>query len=66
MVRTLWIVGEVVAGVVVSGGIAAAVVPLAIRFGWPNGPWMIWIALAVGITLCVTAGERFRKSLKKA
>ena len=55
-----------VAGVLVGGALAGAVVAFSVRLDLPRGPWTIWVILAVGITLCVVAGERFRKGLDKS
>ena len=64
MGRVLWIVGEVMVGVLVSGGIAGVIVASAARMGWATGPWMTWPVLVSGILLSVIAGERLRRSLK--
>ena len=61
MQRGLWFVGEVVAGVLVSGGIAAIGAPVLMRTGRDPGPAAVWLTLAVGILLCILVGERLRK-----
>lgn len=66
MGRVLWTVGEVVAGVLVAGLMGAAVVPMATRMGWPNGPWMLGVFLVAGLVLCVAVGERLRQGPRRA
>ena len=66
MVRIAWVIAEMVAGVLVGGALAGAVVAFSVRLDLPRGPWTIWAILAVGITLCVVAGERFRKGLDRS
>lgn len=61
MVRLLWILGEIVAGVLVSGGLAAIVVPLSMRAGWETGPWLIWVLLVACLLASIVAGERLWK-----
>lgn len=61
MNRGLWFFGEILAGVLAAGAIAAIVVPLMARSGRDPGPAVVWITLAVSIVLCVAVGERLRK-----
>lgn len=61
MARTLWVMGEVVAGVAVGGLISALVVPAAERQGLTTGPWVAVVAIAVGLVVCFSVGERLRR-----
>ena len=62
MYRTFWLLAEVIAGVLVSGAIAAIGSPLLMRAGRDPGPVAVWLTLAVGVVLCILIGERLRKS----
>ena len=61
MYRTFWLLAEVIAGVLVSGAIAAIGSPLLMRAGRDPGPVAVWLTLAVGVVLCILIGERLRK-----
>ena len=61
MLRAFWFIGEVVAGVLLSGAIAAIGSPLLMRAGRDPGPAAVWLTLAVGIVLCILVGERLRR-----
>ena len=61
MNRALWFVGEVIIGVLLSGGLAAIGAPLLMRAGRDPGPAAVWLTLAVSIVLCILVGERLRK-----
>ena len=61
MYRTFWLLAEVIAGVLVSGAIAAIGSPLLMRAGLNPGPVAVWLTLAVGVVLCILIGERLRK-----
>ena len=61
MSRALWFLGEVIAGVLLSGALAAVGTPLLTRAGRDPGPAAVWLTLAVGIVLCIVVGERLRK-----
>lgn len=65
MSRALWIVGEVLAGVMLSGVVAGIVVPLGMRAGWAPGPWFIWPCVAGSVIVCLVAGERLRSRAHK-
>ena len=61
MFRTLWFLGEVIVGVLLSGAFAAIGSPLLVRAGRDPGPNAVWLTLAVGVVLCILVGERLRK-----
>ena len=61
MYRALWFLCEVIAGVLVSGALAAVGSPLLTRAGRDPGPAAVWLTLAVGVVLCIVIGERLRK-----
>ena len=65
MVRLLWILGEVLFGVLVSGGIAALVVPIAEGANVPTGPWVVWVIVSACVLVAIVAGERLRKRMQK-
>jgi len=61
MSRVLWFFGEVIAGVLLSGALAAVASPLLMRAGRDPGPATVWLMLAVGVVLSILVGERLRK-----
>lgn len=61
MSRLLWILGEIVVGVLLSGGVAALAVPMADTAGLATGPWVLWVTLAACLLVAIVAGERLRK-----
>lgn len=62
MNRGLWLVGEIVVGVLASGAIAAIALPLLVRAGRDPGPAAVWVALAVSIAMSILVGERLRRA----
>ena len=62
MNRGLWLVGEVLVGILASGAIAAIALPLLMRSGRDPGPAAVWVALAVSIAVAILVGEWLRKS----
>lgn len=62
MFRALWFVCEVIAGILLSGAVAAIGSPLLTRAGRDPGPAAVWLTLAVGIVLCIVVGERLRRA----
>lgn len=52
------ILGEVFVGVLVAGIVAAVLVPAAVRLGYEIGPWLVWVALAGSVAVCIAIGER--------
>ena len=65
MNRGLWFLGEIVAGVLASGVIAAVSAPMLTRAGRDPGPAAVWITLAVAIVVCIVAGERLRRGRQR-
>jgi hypothetical protein len=65
MNRALWLFGEIVLGLLLAGALTALTVPALTRRGWDAGPLAGGLALGVGIALCVTAGERLRKTRQR-
>lgn len=61
MGRLLWILGEVVFGILLSGGVTAIVVPITIQAGWDSGPWVIWVCAAASMLAAIVVGERLWK-----
>jgi hypothetical protein len=61
MYRAVWFIGEVMAGVLLSGALAAIGSPLLARAGRDPGPPAVWLTLAVSVVLCILIGERLRK-----
>jgi hypothetical protein len=57
----LWILAEVLAGVLLAGGVTAAVVLAGSQWGVPTGMWVAWITLAVCVVATVAIGERIRR-----
>ena len=62
MNRVLWVLGEIVVGVLLAGSLTAVAVPVLMRGGWDASPLAGALALATGIVLSVVVGERLRKS----
>lgn len=58
------ILGEVVVGVLLAGIVTALLVPAAMQLGYETGPWMVWVAVAASIAVCVAVGERRNKRRK--
>ncbi len=65
MGRLLWILGEIVIGILLSGGVAALVVPAVMRAGWDTGPWLLWVSVAASVLVAIVAGERLWKRRKR-
>lgn len=61
MSRVLWFLGEVLAGILLSGALAGVGTPLLTHAGRDPGPAALWLTLAVGIVLCIVIGERLRR-----
>lgn len=66
MGRLIWILGEIVFGLLLSGGVGAILVPITMRAGWNTGPWMLWLVVAASVIVSIVAGERLRKRPHKA
>lgn len=65
MGRLIWILGEIVVGVLVGGLVGALVVPVMQQTGWGNGPWVAWLSVAVGMLASILAGEGLWKRRRK-
>jgi hypothetical protein len=57
----LWVVAEVVAGVLLAGGVTAAVVVAGGRLGMQTDMRVAWVTLAVCVAATVAIGERIRR-----
>ena len=66
MGRVMWILGEVVVGVLVGGLVSGIAVPFVAQTGWDAGPWVVWLGAAVGILAAVAAGEGLWKRRQRA
>ena len=65
MNRALWFFGEIVAGVLASGIIAAISAPFLTQAGRNPGPAAVWVTLAVTTVLCIMTGESVRKARQR-
>lgn len=65
MNRALWLLGEIVLGLMLAGAMTAAAVPVLMRRGWDAGPLAGGLALGVGVLLSVVVGERLRKTRRR-
>jgi hypothetical protein len=57
----LWVVAEIVAGVLLAGGVTATVVVAGGRLGMQTDLWVAWVTLAVCVAATVAIGERIRR-----
>lgn len=57
----LWVLGEILAGMLLAGGVTAAVVLAGSQWGLRTGMWVAWITLAVCVAATVGVGERIRR-----
>ena len=62
MNRALWLLGEIVLGLMLAGALTAVAVPALMRQGWDAGPLAGGVALGIGVVVCVVVGERLRKA----
>jgi len=65
MNRALWLLGEIVLGLMLAGAMTAIAVPALMRQGWDAGPLAGGLALGVGVVLSVVVGERLRKTRRR-
>lgn len=65
MNRALWLLGEIVLGLMLAGALTAVAVPALMRRGWDAGPLAGGLALGVGVVLCIVVGERVRKTRRR-
>jgi len=65
MNRALWLLGEIVLGLMLAGALTAVAVPALMRRGWDGGPLAGGLALGVGVLLCIVVGERVRKTRRR-
>lgn len=65
MNRALWLLGEIVLGLMLAGALTAVAVPALMRRGWEAGPLAGGLALGIGIVACVVTGERLRKARQR-
>ena len=61
IVRLLWLVTEVVAGVLMSGLVASLAVPNLTRAGFKTGPEISWVLVIASVAVCIVAGEYLRR-----
>lgn len=61
MSRIVWLVIEIVVGVLVAGVLVGGAVGAATAGGYPTAPWMIWAGLAGSIALTIAVGESMRR-----
>lgn len=61
MSRIVWLVLEIVAGVLFAGVLVGGAVGAATAGGYATAPWMMWAGLAVSIALTVAVGESMRR-----
>jgi membrane protein implicated in regulation of membrane protease activity len=57
----LWVLVEILAGVLLAGGVTAAVVVAGGQWGAETGIWVAWVVVAVCVALTVGLGERIRR-----
>ena len=65
MNRALWLLGEIVLGLMLAGALTAVAVPALMRQGWDAGPLAGGVALGISVVLCVVVGERLRKTRQR-
>jgi hypothetical protein len=65
MNRALWLLGEIVLGLMLAGALTGVAVPVLMREGRDVGPLVGGLALGIGVVLCVVAGERLRKTRQR-
>jgi len=65
MNRALWLIGEIVLGLMFAGALTGVAVPALMQRGWDAGPLVGGIALGIGLVVCVVMGERLRKSRQR-
>ena len=65
MNRALWLLGEIVFGLLLAGALTAVAVPALMREGRDGGPLAGGLALGIGVVLCVVVGERLRKTRQR-
>ena len=65
MNRALWLLGEIVLGLMLAGALTAVAVPALMRRGWDAGPLAGGVALGISVVLCVVIGERWRKTRQR-
>jgi hypothetical protein len=65
MNRALWILAEIVLGLMLAGAMTAVAVPVLMRRGWDAGPVAGGLALGIGVVLSVVVGERLRKTRRR-
>ena len=65
MNRVLWLLGEIVSGLMLAGALTAVAVPALMRAGRDVGPVVGGLALGIGVVLCVAVGERLRKTRQR-
>lgn len=65
MNRALWLLGEIVFGLMLAGALTAVAVPVLMREGRDVGPLAGGLALGIAVVLCVVVGERLRKTRQR-
>ena len=65
MNRALWLIGEIVLGLMVAGALTGVAVPALMQRGLDAGPLVGGIALGIGVVVCVVMGEQLRKSRRR-
>lgn len=65
MNRALWLLGEIVLGLMLAGAMTAIAVPALMRRGVEAGPLTGGLALGLGVVVCVVVGERLRKTRRR-
>jgi hypothetical protein len=65
MNRALWLLGEIVIGLMLAGAMTGVAVPALMRRGWDGGPVAGGLALGIGVVLSVVVGERLRKTRRR-
>lgn len=59
--RPLWLLGEIVGGVLLAGVVMGLVVPVARHWDIALGTWVTWSVLALSIIVTVAVVERVRR-----
>ncbi len=65
MSAVLWLVAEVLVGVLIAGVVVAALVGASVEGGYPAAPWMVWTGVILCVALTVSVGEWLRRSRRK-